>query len=532
MSHKFSRIAFALLAASIFVTAVQGQTPPVPVSSPRFDIATYRIEGNSLIETATLQEAIRPFTGKERDFGDVQRAVEAIEAAYARAGWGSVQVLLPEQTLESGTVAIRVIEGRIARITVEGNQHFGEENVRAAVPDLRPGQTPRPLDMQESVRLANENPAKQTAVVLRAGEKEGDVEALLRVADQPPRSMSVSLDNTGNRHTGDWRLGVGLQHANLFGRDHVFNVQAITSPGHYDQVRIVGLGYRIPFYAWGDSLDLSAGYSSVDSGVMQQLFAVSGAGRVYSARYTKNFPRWAGWEPKLLFGLDHRAYKNSAELIGTGVRLLPDITVRPASLAFSLARRDDAGASAFSLTAVRNLPGGEHGGASDFSRTRIGADPRYVLWRFSASHVAPIAAGWQWRAALNGQWTRDALVPGEQFGLGGFASVRGLREREVANDRGHQGTLELYTPDFGAGLAASLSLRALAFYDFGRVSRVRPMPGELDVESVSSVGLGLRGGIGGGLSLRLDYGVVLQPGGSQNRGDGRAHLGLLYQQAF
>jgi hemolysin activation/secretion protein len=102
----------------------------------------------------------------------------------------------------------------------------------------------------------------------------------------------------------------------------------------------------------------------------------------------------------------------------------------------------------------------------------------------------------------------------------------------VANDRGHQGTLELYTPDFGAGLAASLSLRALAFYDFGRVSRVRPLPGELDVESVSSVGLGLRGGIGGGLSLRFDYGVVLQPGGSQNRGDGRAHLGLLYQQAF
>ncbi len=529
MQLKFEPLAVVLFLAWIWPALAQAPSAP---PAPRFDISAYRIEGSSLIGDAALQETLKPFTGAGRDFGDVQRAIEAIEAAYARAGWGSVQVLLPEQTLESGTVAIRVIEGRIARITVEGNQHFGEENVRAAVPDLRPGQTPRPLDMQESVRLANENPAKQTAVVLRAGEKEGDVEALLRVADQPPRSMSVSLDNTGNRHTGDWRLGVGFQHANLFGRDHVFNVQAITSPGHYDQVRIVGLGYRIPFYAWGDSLDLSAGYSSVDSGVMQQLFAVSGAGRVYSARYTKNFPRWAGWEPKLLFGLDHRAYKNSAELIGTGVRLLPDITVRPASLAFSLARRDDAGASAFSLTAVRNLPGGEHGGASDFSRTRIGADPRYVLWRFSASHVAPIAAGWQWRAALNGQWTRDALVPGEQFGLGGFASVRGLREREVANDRGHQGTLELYTPDFGAGLAASLSLRALAFYDFGRVSRVRPLPGELDVESVSSVGLGLRGGIGGGLSLRFDYGVVLQPGGSQNRGDGRAHLGLLYQQAF
>jgi hemolysin activation/secretion protein len=532
MRHRrLWQLAFLLAGISMLAApAIPQQHQAAP--SPRFDISAYRIEGNRVVEDATLQEAVRPFTGASRDFGDVQRALEAIETVYARAGWGSVQVILPEQTLEAGTVIIRVVEGRIAGIAVEGNRHFGEENIRAAVPGLQVGTTPRPLDLQESVRLANENPAKQTAVVLRSGEKEGELEALLRVADQPQRRFGVSLDNTGNRQTGDWRLGASFQHANLFDRDHVLNLQAITSPGHHSQVRIVGLGYRIPLYAWGDSLDLSAGYSSVDSGVMQQLFTVSGAGRVFGARYTKNFPRWAGWEPKLIFGLDYRAYKNRAELIGTGIRLVPDITVRPASLAFSLARRGEGGESALSLTAVRNLPGGSHGGASDFARTRTGADPRYVLWRITASHVAPIAGGWQWRAALNGQWTRDELVPGEQFGVGGFASVRGLREREFANDRGHQGTLELYTPDFGAVLAAPLRLRALAFYDFGRASRVRPLPGEPEVESVSSVGFGLRGGIGESLSLRFDYGVVHQPGGRQGRGDGRAHLGLLYQRTF
>lgn len=525
------RLVCALVAAGLLAGA-RAQAPAAPPSAPRFDIAAYRIEGNTLIDDTALQEAVRPYAGSGRDFGDVQRAIEAIEQRYAGAGWGSVQVLLPEQTLESGTVRIRIVEARIGKIAVEGRQHFGEENIRASVPGLRPGTTPRPLDMQESVRLANENPAKQTAIVLRAGENEGEVEALLRVADQPPRRFSAFLDNTGNKQTGDYRLGVGFMHANLFDRDHVFNIQAITSPSKPDRVRIVGLGYRIPFYAWGDSLDLTAGYSNVDSGVMQQLFAVSGAGRVYGAHYTKNFPRWNGWEPKLMFGLDQRAYRNKAELVGTGIRLLPDITVRPASLGASLASRGERGETAFSLAVSHNLPGGAHGGASDFAATRAGADAHYTLWRWSASHMANFAGDWQWRAAVNGQWTRDELVPGEQFGLGGAASVRGFREREIVNDRGHQGTLELYTPDFGARLAGSLRLRALAFYDFGRVTRVRPLPGELDVESVSSFGLGLRAGIGEGFSLRFDYGVVREPGGRQGRGEGRGHFGLLYQAAF
>lgn len=525
--HRLITLAVCLAWAA---PAIAQQSDRAP--SPRFDISGYRIEGNRLIEASTLRDAVAPFTGARRDFGDVQRAVEAVEAVYARAGWGAVQVLLPEQTLETGTVIIRVVEGRVAKVFVEGSRHFGEDNVKASVPALNIGAPPRSVDMQESIRLANENPAKQTAVLLRAGEKEEELEAVLKVADQPPRRLSVSLDNTGNRQTGDYRLGVGFMHANLFDRDHVLNLQAVTSPSKPERVRVVGLGYRIPFYAWGDSLDLSAGYSSVDSGIMQQLFAVSGAGRVFGARYTKNFARRAGWEPKLVFGLDHRAYRNSAELLGTGVRLLPDITVRPASLTFGLTRRGEGVESAFSLAAVRNLAGGAHGGASDFSRTRAGADSRYVLWRFSASHVASLAADWQWRAALNGQWTHDELVPGEQFGLGGSASVRGFRERELANDRGHQGSLELYTPDFGPPVAAQLRLRALVFYDFGRLSRVRPLPGEMDAESVSSYGVGLRAGIGDSFSLRFDYGQIHQPGGSQGRGDGRAHLGLLYQRAF
>src|SRR5206468_3979668 len=93
--------------------------------------------------------------------------------------------------------------------------------------------------------------------------------------------------------------------------------------------------------------------------------------------------------------------------------------------------------------------------------------------RAGFTYLRQLAAGWQARALLNAQFTGDALIPGEQFGLGGPDSVRGYVLREVVNDRGFSGQLELYTPELSAKLHLSdaYKVRLLAFYDFGTVQR-------------------------------------------------------------
>ena len=60
------------------------------------------------------------------------------------------------------------------------------------------------------------------------------------VADQRPYRFSLSLDNTGTPQTGNYRVGAGFQYANLFNRDHVLNVQYVTSPsrGQPDQLAL------------------------------------------------------------------------------------------------------------------------------------------------------------------------------------------------------------------------------------------------------------------------------------------------------
>ena len=59
----------------------------------------------------------------------------------------------------------------------------------------------------ESLRVANENPAKQTIALLRGGAEEGTVDAVVRVTDENPVKYSLTLDNSGTAETGLFRLG-------------------------------------------------------------------------------------------------------------------------------------------------------------------------------------------------------------------------------------------------------------------------------------------------------------------------------------
>ena len=49
-----------------------------------------------MLSPEAVQAAVSPFTGKNKDFGDIQRALEALEQSYRNRGYGVVQVLLSQ----------------------------------------------------------------------------------------------------------------------------------------------------------------------------------------------------------------------------------------------------------------------------------------------------------------------------------------------------------------------------------------------------------------------------------------------------
>jgi len=523
----------------------------VPAADPRFDIDRFTVRGATLITNEGLQLILAPFIGKGRDFGDVQRALEALEKSYTSKGYSAVQVVLPEQQIDDGEVEFTVVEAKIGKIVVEGNKYYDEANIRASVPQVQQGQAPNIFQISDNLRVANENPAKQTTVLLRSGAEEGQVDAVVRVSDERPNKLSLTLDNTGTQQTGLFRLGLGYQNANMWNRDHVLNAQYVTAPNDDDRtnrlglypskhVFIVGAQYRIPLYRQGDSLEFSAGYSNVNSGVVANLFNISGSGSIFSARYNQNLQKIGELEHKLSYSLDWRAYQSVVRQIGVaGFGLVPDVTVHPVSLTWAGAYRKSESDSNFFISVSQNLPGGNDAGTGAFQGdpfavparppARADANPRYFATRWGFNHNRALPRDWQFRWGMSGQLTRDMLVSGEQFGIGGADSVRGFLEREIINDNGYRGTIELYSPDFGGIFPITgARVRALTFYDWGAVKRMRPAVLEMHGQHIGSIGVGLRFSRGTNVSLRLDAATVMDSGGLQKIGDLRVHASFAY----
>ncbi len=539
--------------------AVIGAVPCV-AQDERFDIVRFQIVGNTLLPDAEVQRLVAPLTGTKRVYGDIQKALEALEGAYRAAGFSTVQVYVPEQELTTGTVRLDVIEGVLGKVVISGNKYFDDKNVRAALPALKEGKAPNLREMSENIQLSNENPAKQVEVTLGVSEAEGKVDAKVAVTEENPERIFATLDGTGTAATGKSRIGVAYQNANLFNRDHTMTFAYTTSPDAPSGVRvdIFSVGYRIPLYTTGDSLDFIYGKSSVNtpssSPTLGTALGIVGKGDVIGARWNHYFPRRGEYSSKLIYGFDYK-YINARCSTGTP----PDVTAvdfnpptpaiascvpyttRPLSVTYTGQKQSPGQMLDYNIGLAHNWAVGSQytntvagGAATDrYSYLTSGNRPTrddFTVLRLGGSYLRAVASDWQTRLALNGQISNNPLVASEQLGLAGSAAVRGFVERAVATDSGFVVNAEIYTPEFAKEAGVPGNLRALAFYDLARgYNNNATDTATFGFMSIGSAGLGLRYTMGKDFSLRLDLAQVIDAGplNTKARGERRGHVNVM-----
>ncbi len=508
-----------------------------PADAPKIDVQSFKVVGNSLLNQASIDAVLAGYKG-QRSFEELKQAAFAVQALYRDAGYGAVVAFLPEQAASGNEVTINVLEGRIAKIEINGQRQFSEANVRASLPSLVAGQTPRVREIDAQIQLANENPAKQLDVLLQPGTNAGEVDANIQVSEQPVSRFSIGLDNTGNSNTGRLRANFGYQHANLWDKDHVLALQLQVAPEKLESVKVVSGNYRVPLYRQGMAIDAYAAYSDVDGGTSATAagpLQFSGRGQIAGVRLTKYLPRFGEVDHRLILGLDNRDYINNCNIVGQPAGACgtagASVSVQPLALEYVLQK---GGQNRFgaSIGLQHNLHfGGRDGDAAQFEKVRPGSKPRYTTMRFGLFAALALQEDWQLQARLIGQGTEHALVPGEQFGIGGASSVRGYDEREVTGDSGAAAAVELLSPNLASKLGMQGgTLQVLGFADAGWVKNHLNTPCRLNENEcrLGSVGLGLRYG-SGPLQARLDVAYTLAAG---NRTDGhstRAHFSVSYR---
>ncbi|MDP3250164.1 MAG: POTRA domain-containing protein, partial [Polaromonas sp.] len=85
---RLSRTRAFCVFAALAATGLTAQAADeVASSGPRFAISGFVVDGNSLLPVAEVDGVLAPFAGPQRSFGDVRRAVEALQQAYLRRGY-------------------------------------------------------------------------------------------------------------------------------------------------------------------------------------------------------------------------------------------------------------------------------------------------------------------------------------------------------------------------------------------------------------------------------------------------------------
>lgn len=499
--------------------------------APAVDVAAVRVEGNTLLPDAMLARLTAGVAGTKQGLPALNALAARIQSAYRDAGYGGVVAYLPEQESSDGTVVVRVVEGKVAEVRVNGNRHFTSANIRAGLAHLREGSTPPVRAIDRDIQLTNSNSAKHVNVSLTAGAAPGDIHADVDVTDTQPLQYLVGYNNTGTQSTGRGRLSLGIEHANLFDRDHVGTLQFQTSPQEPGRVRIFSGGYRVPLYRQAASLDAFVAHSTVRNGTTATTagpLSFTGRGTIAGLRANFYLDRAGEYDHFVTIGLDRRDYKDDCAIGDFGSAACGSaavsVTTAPLSLSYTGQRSGPGLAYGFNAGLSVNVGGSA---ATTFEAARGGSKRRYLLSRATGFVERPLTSSITLNARVDMQYSAAPLISAERFGLGGAGSVRGYEERELSGDHGILVRIE--AAHAGIEWPQGARLQPYVFVDHGWVENRGDLPClGLGVTScrLTSAGVGTRVTLPRRASASLDVARATERGTTSAPGNVRAHVAL------
>lgn len=520
----------AILAAGLLTqqaALAQAAANPDPASqasqpSPVFVIKGFNIQGENPLPQGETTRVLAPFLRADATLETLQKATQALESALREKGFALHRVALPPQEI-GATVTLNIVKFVIGKVTIEGREKLTESNVRNSLPELVEGQAPNFRTLAVQTAIANENQGKNVQVALKEAEEADQIDARIVVKESKPWNFNTSLANSGSASTGADRFTLAGTHANVFGLDHQFTGAYTTSLERISDVKQIGLNYRIPMYRWGGVIGLN--YTKSDVVGNNGAFTSTGAGSTMGINYNYYLPPDGGYRGYFNLGLDDKVF--AVTLInGVPIAGQVDRRSRPLTVGYYAKAESDTSVWGYNADLAFNVAGGAGNDLAAYRTEDVRiTNANWSAVRGGANYLSSFAGGWLWSMRGNFQYSPDALISGEQFGLGGSTSVRGTTERPIAGDSGLFASTEISTKELMPGL------RLLGFVDAGWLTNkdpnANPKPAS---DSLSSVGLGLRFSSPAGYAISADFARLMSGSvlpintGIPQAGDQRLHI--------
>jgi hemolysin activation/secretion protein len=474
-------------------------TPDLPGT---IRVKRFQIIGSTVFTQADFDRITQAYLNRDISIAELFEIRSKITELYLSKGYVTSGAIVPPQTIgkADGVVEIQVIEGRVDSIEVKGNSRLNAEYVRSRIARY----TGKPLNQQQlltGLQLLRLNPLiNNVRAELAAGLQPGSSILTVEIGEAPIWYSQISVDNHRSPSAGTDRRQVQVRNSNVFGWGDSASVGYTNTNGSNG----IDLNYQTPLNPQNTRLSFSYGSSS--SNVIEVPFNtldIQSKSNYYEASIQHPIIQTPTQELEVGLIISNRQSQAQlldnipfpspgADLNGqtrlSAVRLVQSYTQRNDREVFAARSQFSMGVDAFGATINSQAP-----------------DSRFFAWRGQAQYVKLLAPDSILLVRGDVQVADRAMLPLEQFGLGGVDSVRGYRQDALLADSGVFASTEARFPI--ARFAKDSTLQITPFVDFGTVWNNSSE--KLARTTLLSTGLGLRYQFSDRLTAKVEWGIPL-----------------------
>ncbi|MEQ4453876.1 ShlB/FhaC/HecB family hemolysin secretion/activation protein [Kosakonia sp. YIM B13605] len=407
-----------------------GRTPSdTQAGGPCFDIHTITLSGVTLISEKAQQKLLAPWQNQCLNMAKITGLTAAISDWYISRGYITSRAFLTEQDLSHGELRIVVLEGKLRHIRLEGES---PRMLKMVFPGLE-GKVLNLRDIEQGMEQINRLRSQPVQIEIVPDSEPGYSTVNLTATPEFPLSASVSLDNSGQKSTGENQLNGSLTGNNLLGLADKWFVSGGRSSDFatgYD-AQSFQAGVSIPY---GYSLlDYSYAWSNYRTTLLNQGFpwVSTGDTKTHRLNLSRVIFRNGDIKTALSAGITQRASRNwlnDAPLVSS-TRNLSSL-----QLGISHTQKLLGGVATFNPTYSHGMPW--FNAETDEGKTGDVPRAQFRKGSLSASFQRPLTNDLLWLTSLYGQWSPDRLYGSERLTLGGESSVRGFKEQYISGDNG------------------------------------------------------------------------------------------------
>jgi len=461
-----------------------------PGAGPRFIIKKIEVTGNTLLDDATLAPILEVGDGLEVTLGILHLIAQEITSLYAMNGYILTRAYVPEQEIDNGIVTVQVVEGKLGKVDVTGNERFEKEEILARLKPLQDDPALKESTLEKYLLELNAIQGLKVKAVLKPGEVFGTSDLTLQVEESRTYYVAFDADNFGSRFTGEQRYGLTAEAGSLLSLGDHLSVRGVKS--NEDQL-FINPSYSIPIGPYGTTATLS--YIVTDFNLGGNLVGLNAGGKanIFTVELSHSLVRTRNSELRLSLGGEIRNFEN--DLAGASSS---DDKLRDAYLEAGGFFKDPFRGHTF--YSLRLQQGFSESDVSDPLNSRFQGRGDALVSSFDVTRYQSTYIGKNYLLLkAKGQVASKRVLSPDQFAIGGFGSVRGYPLAEAAGDNGFFVSAELVVPfpfkvtviENPRPIQLDQVLSLFGFMDHGQVFIKNRQPGENDRE-LNGAGLGVR----------------------------------------